>query len=135
MHRSRLPEDTISDYAFIKQFFESMHHRLRQDVEAQYTSDEDINTVIAMAERLDSIHRSTGTYGRDKLEKQGNNPSYKKQEPDKKPKKKFKNSNTSNNKKERKEKGACFNCGGKGHMARDCANKNDKGKAKVKKEA
>src|ERR1700712_3193385 len=31
MHRSRLPEDTISEYAFIQQFFESMHHRLRQD--------------------------------------------------------------------------------------------------------
>src|SRR6195952_3899516 len=111
-----------------------MHHRLRQDVEAQYTGDEDINTVIAMAERLDSIHRSTGTYGRDKFEKQGNNPSYKKQEPGKKPKKKFNNSNTSNNKKEQKEKGACFTCGGKGHMARDCPSKNDKGKSKVKKE-
>jgi len=56
MHRSRLPEDTISDYAFIQQFFTSMHPSLRQDVETQYTGDEDINTVIAMAERLDSIH-------------------------------------------------------------------------------
>src|ERR1700712_3266075 len=107
-----------------------MHHRLRQDVEAQYTGDEDINTVIAMAERLDSIHRSTGTYGRDKFEKQGSHPSYKKQEQDKKPKKKFKNPNTSNNKKERKEKGACFTYGGKGQMARDCPSKNDKGKVK-----
>src|ERR1700712_4080286 len=89
MHRSRLPEDTISDYAFIQQFFESMHHRLRQDVEAQYTGDEDINTVIAIAERLDSIHRSTSTYGWDKFEKQSNNTGYKKQEQDKKPKKKF----------------------------------------------
>src|SRR6195952_835592 len=111
-----------------------MHHRVWQDVETQYTGDEDINTVIAMAERRDSVHRSTGTYGRDKFEKQGNNPSHKKQEQDKKPKKKFNNSNTSNNKKERKEKGACFTCGGKGHMARDCPSKNDKGKAKIKKE-
>jgi len=62
MHRSRLPGDTISDYAFIQQFFTSMHPRLRQDMETQYTGDEDINTVIAMAERLDSIHRSTGVY-------------------------------------------------------------------------
>jgi len=51
MHRSQLPEDTISDYAFIQQFFASMHPRLRQDVETQYTGDEDINTVIAMAEK------------------------------------------------------------------------------------
>jgi len=56
MHRSRLPEDTLSDYAFIQQFFISMDPRLRQDVETQYTGDEDINTVIAMAERLDCIH-------------------------------------------------------------------------------
>jgi len=35
MHRSRLPEDTISDYAFIQQFFASMHPRLRKDVETQ----------------------------------------------------------------------------------------------------
>jgi len=33
MHRARLPEDTISDYTFIQQFFTSMHPRLRQDVE------------------------------------------------------------------------------------------------------
>jgi len=32
MHRSRLPEDTIDDYAFIQQFFASMHLRLWQDV-------------------------------------------------------------------------------------------------------
>jgi len=56
MHRSWLPEDTISDYAFIQQFFASMHPRLQQDVETQYTGDEDINTIIAMAERLDSIN-------------------------------------------------------------------------------
>ena len=64
MHRSRLPEDTISDYAFIQEFFPSMHPRLRQDVEVQYTGEEDINTVIATAERIDSIHRSTGAYGK-----------------------------------------------------------------------
>jgi len=62
MHRSQLPEDTIGDHRFIQQFFTSMHPRLRQDVETQYTGDEDINTVISMAERLDSIHRSTGAY-------------------------------------------------------------------------
>src|SRR6195952_1257888 len=107
-----------------------MHHRLRQDVEAQYREDEDINTVIALVERLNSIHRRSGPYGRDKFEKQRNHPTYKKQEPDKKWKKKFNNSNTSNNKKEHKEKGACFTCCGKGYMARHCPSKNDKGKAK-----
>jgi len=66
MHRSQLPEDTISDYPFIKPFFTSMHPRLRPVVETQYTGDEDINTVIAMAERLDSIHRSTGLYGKER---------------------------------------------------------------------
>ena len=33
MLRSRLPEDTISDYAFIQQFFASMRPGLRQDAE------------------------------------------------------------------------------------------------------
>jgi len=56
MHRSQLPEDTISNYAFIQQFFASMHPRLRQDMETQYTRVEDINTVIAMTERPDCIH-------------------------------------------------------------------------------
>ena len=64
MHRSWLPEDNISDYAFIQQFFTSMHPRLRQDVEVQYTGEEDINTVIATAERIDSIQQSTGAYGK-----------------------------------------------------------------------
>jgi len=35
MHESRLPEDTISNYTFIQQFFASMHPRLREDVETQ----------------------------------------------------------------------------------------------------
>jgi len=56
MHRSRLPEDSISDYPFIQQFFASMDPRLRQDVKTQYTGDKDIKTVIAMTERLDYIH-------------------------------------------------------------------------------
>ena len=59
---SRLPDDTISDYAFIQQFFASMHPRLRQDAEVQYDGKTDINEVIAMVERIDSIHRSTGAY-------------------------------------------------------------------------
>ena len=84
MHRSRLPEDTISDYAFIQQFFTSMHPRLRQDVEVQYTGEEDINTVIATAERIDSIHRRTGAYGKTQYDKPLNNTANK-QEP--KPKK------------------------------------------------
>jgi len=70
MHGSRLPEDTISDYAFIQQFFASMHPRLQQDVETQYTGDEDINTVITMTERLVSIHRSIGAYGKEQYDKQ-----------------------------------------------------------------
>jgi len=65
MHRSRLPEDSISDYTLIQQVFTNMHPGLRQDVETQYTGDGDINTVIAMAERIDSIHRSTGAYGKE----------------------------------------------------------------------
>jgi len=64
MHRSRLPDDTIRDYAFIQELFASMDPRLWQDVETQYTGNEDINTVIAMAERLDSIHQSSGAYGK-----------------------------------------------------------------------
>jgi len=70
MYRSRLREDTISDHALIQQFFASMHPRLWRDVETQYTGDEDINPVIAMAERLDSIHRSTGAYGKERYDKQ-----------------------------------------------------------------
>jgi len=62
MHRSPLPEDSISDYAFIQQFFASMHPRLRLDGETRFTGDEDINTVIAMTEILDAIHWSTGAY-------------------------------------------------------------------------
>jgi len=48
MQRSRLPEDTISEQAFIQQFFARMHPGLRQDLDTQYTGDEDINTVIAI---------------------------------------------------------------------------------------
>jgi len=70
MHRPGLPEDTISDYDLIQQIFASMHPGLRQDVETQYTGDVDINTVVAMAERLDSIHRGSGVYGKERYEKQ-----------------------------------------------------------------
>jgi len=133
MPRSRLPEDTISDYAFIQQFFTSMHPRLRQDVETQYTGDEDINTVIAIAETLDTIHRSTGAYGKERYDKHPNESTNKKTEH--KPKKKFNNDGNSAKKKEQRKKGASFTCGGEGHMAKDCPSKKDKGKAKVKKEA
>jgi len=80
MHRSRLPEDTISDNAFIQQFFTSMHPRLRQALDTQYTGDEDINTVIAMAEGLDSIHRSTGAYGKEHYDNQDKESNHKKRE-------------------------------------------------------
>ena len=60
MHRSRLPEATISDYTFIQHFLASIPLRLEQDVETEYPGEVDINTVITIAERLDSIHRSTG---------------------------------------------------------------------------
>ena len=85
--RSRLPQDTISDYSFIQRFFTSMPSRLRQDVETQYTGDEDSNTVIAMAARLHSIHRSTGAYGKERYDKQPKKSTQKKSEH--KPKKKF----------------------------------------------
>jgi len=133
MHRSRLPEDTISDYAFIQQFFTSMHPRLRQDVETQYTGDEDINPVIAMAERLDCIQRSTGAYSKERYDKQSQESTTKKTEH--KHKKKFNNDGNSAKKKEQRKKGACFTCGGEGHMAKDRPNKKDKAKRKVKKEA
>ena len=133
MHRSRLPEDTISDYAFIQQFFTCMDSRLRQDVEVQYTGEEDINTVIATAERIDSIHRSTGAYGKMQYDKLPNNTA-RKQEP--KPKKQFNIKSKANTTKEPKKR-TCFACGGEGHMARNCPSKNDKGKGKPppKKEA
>jgi len=133
MHRSPLPEDTISNYAFIQQFFASMHPRLRQDVETEYTGDDDINTVIAMAERLDSIHRSTEAYGKERYDKQPTESNYKKTQH--KPRKKFNNDGNSAKEKEQRRKGACFTCGGEGHMAKDCPSKKDKGKTKVKKEA
>ena len=133
MHRSRLPEDTISDYAFIQQFFTSMHPRLRQDVEVQYTGEEDINTVIATAERIDSIHRSTGAYGKTQYDKPPSN-TVRKQEP--KPKKQFNIKSKANTTKEPKKR-TCFIRGGEGHMARNCPSKNEKGKGKAppKKEA
>jgi len=86
MHRSRLLEETISDYAFIQQFFTSMHPRIGQDVAAQYTGDQDIHIVIAMAQKLDSIHRSTGAYGKERYEKHSTDTTHKKQE--QKPKRK-----------------------------------------------
>jgi len=134
MHRSRLQEDTISDYAFIQQFFTSMHPRLRQEVETQYTGDEDSNTVITRAERLDSIHRSTGAYGKERYDNQPKESTHNKNT-EHKPKKKFNNDGNSAKRKEQRKKGACFACGGEGHMAKDCPSKKDKGKTKVKKEA
>jgi len=79
-----------------------MHPPLLQDVETQYTGDEDINTVIAMAERLDSIHRSTGAYGKEWYDKQPKEPTNKKTEH--KRKKKFNNDGNSAKKKEQRRK-------------------------------
>ena len=67
LHRSRLPEDTMSNYAFKQQFLVRMHPRLRRDVETQYTGDEDINTIIAFPDRLDSMHRSRGGMTRNSM--------------------------------------------------------------------
>jgi len=133
MHRSRLPEDTISDYTFIQQFFTRLHPELRQDMEAQYTGDEVINAVIAMRERLDSIHRSRGGYGKEGYDKQPKESTNKKR--DQKPKKRFNNDGNSAKEKEQMRNRACVTCGGEGHMAKDCPSKKDKAKTKVKKEA
>jgi len=132
MHKSRLRQDTISDYAFVPQFFASMHPRLRHDVGTQYIGDEDINTGIAMTERLDTIHRSTGAYGKEPYDKQPRKSTNK--EPEHKPKMKFNNDGNSSKKQKQREKAACFTCGGEGYIAKDCSSKKDKGKTKVKKE-
>ena len=81
MLRSRLPDDTISHYASIQQFFASMHPRLRQDAEVQYDGKTDINEVIAMAERIDSIYRSTGAYGKENYSKPVNTSKRQEQKP------------------------------------------------------
>ena len=109
-----------------------MHPRLRQDAKVQYDGKTDINEVIAMAERIDSIHRNTGAYGKNSYSKQTNTIKKQKQKPKKKINIKAKN--VAN--KEQKKK-TCFACGGEGHMSRNCPSKNDKGKgkAKAKKEA
>jgi len=133
MHRSWLPEVTISDYAFIQQFFASMHRRLWQDVETQSTGDEDSNSVIAMTERLDCIHRSTRAYRKETYYKQSEESTHNKTEH--KSKKKLNNDGNSAKRKEQREKGACFTCNYKGHMAKDCPSKKDKGRTKVKKGA
>jgi len=133
MHRSRLPEDTLSDYGYIEQFFPTLHPRLQQDVQTQYTGDEDIKTIRAMAERLDSIHQSTGAYGKERYDKPPMKSTHKKTEH--KPMKKLNNKGNSTKKKEQRKKEACFSGGGEGHMAKDCPSKQDKGKVKVKTEA
>jgi len=48
-------------------------------VETHYTGDQNINTVIAMAERLESIHRSTGIYGKERDDKQPKEPTTRRQ--------------------------------------------------------
>ena len=107
MLRSQLPEDAISDYAFIQQFFASMHPRLCQDPEVQYNGKKDINEVIAMAERIDFIHRSTGAYGNDSYSTQTNNT----QKQEQKPKKQFNIKAKKVANKEQKKK-TCFCCCG-----------------------
>jgi len=133
MHRPLLSEDTISNHTLIQQFFASMHPRLLQDVETQYTGDHDINTVIAITERLDYIPQSTGAYGKEHYDKQPKQSTHKK--PVHKPEKKFKNSDNSAKKMKQRKKGTCSTCGGEGHMAKDFPNKKNQGKAKVTMEA
>jgi len=133
MHNSQLPEDTTSDYAFILQFFASMHPRLQQEVETLCIGDKDINAGISIPERLDSIHRSKEASGKEGHANQPKESAYKK--PEHQPKKIFNNNGNYNKKKEPRKNGGCFTCWGGGHMAKDYRSKKDKGKAKVKKEA
>jgi len=130
-HRSRLPEDTISDDAFICKLFASMHPRLQQDIETQYIGDEDINPVIAKAESVDSIHQSKSAYGKERYDKPPKQSTHKK--PEHKSKKKFNNEGNSTKKKEQITKATCCIYGGEAHMAKDCPGKKDKGKGKIMK--
>jgi len=85
-----------------------------------------------MAARLDSIQWSTAAYGKERHEKPPKEFTHKK--PEYKPKKKFNNDGNSTKTKDQRKKEVPFTCGGERHMAKDCPNKKDKGKAKVKKE-
>jgi len=98
-----------------------------------YTLDKGPNTVIAMGERLDSIDRSPGAYRQECYDKLPKESTQKKPEP--KSNKKLKYNGKSSNKEKQREKPASINCGGEGHMVKDCLKKKNKGKAKVKKEA
>jgi len=89
MYRAQLPEATITDYGMIEEFYASMHRQSRQHVENQYTADKYIYSVIATAERPDSIHRSTGAYSQECYGKQPKESTHKKLQH--KPKKKLNN--------------------------------------------
>jgi len=69
-----------------------------------------------MAERVDSIHRSTGAYGQEPYDKQPKQFNHKKTEH--KLNKKFNNDGNPARKKEQRKKGACCTCGSEGHMAK-----------------
>ena len=72
-------------------------------------------------------------YGKERYDKQPKESTHKK--PEHKPKKTFNNNGNCAKKKEQRKKGACFTCGGDGHLIKDCPSKKDKGKEKVKKGA
>ena len=129
MHRSRLPAETISDCAFIQLFFTSLHPRLVQNVKFQYMGEEDVNPVITIAEPIDYIHQSTGSYGKET--NKGQPKTFNKVQ---NPQNQF-NIETKNNLAKETKKKTCFPFGGERHMVRNCHSKNDiqKGKAPAKK--
>src|SRR5207302_11067050 len=62
--RGRMPKKNISDYMYLQWLRDSICPRLREAVEPLIEEDEDIDTIIEIAERHDSTLRKNNNYGR-----------------------------------------------------------------------